>query len=236
MNKPVVHIGYDGNYYCLLSVPKRHTSYVVFSSFDEVIRNFPLSMFDVKVRLIDKVLLIDEELLIEKKYYPNYKVITIDMVKDALKCLLSADFMVSRHFKLSEFFHSETAIRYEIENCPNTYKRLSCVLKNIKKLAEYLEIIRGANNGIPIIITSGFRSVPLNEKVGGIGSSRHCDGAAVDITCRDMVTLVDTLGWCDFPKKELDWYHNPKKNYIHIELNKYEKPEQTNYPRSYYES
>lgn len=152
------------------------------------------------------------------------------MVKDALKCLLDADFSVTKHFKLKEFFNSATAAREGIENCPNTYKRLTVVLQNIRVIAEMLEIIRAANLNIPVIITSCYRCVTLNNKVNGVCTSKHLDGAAVDITCRDLDTLADTIGWCQF--KNIKWYVNKDKNYIHIELINCNKVSPTILPQS----
>jgi len=39
--------------------------------------------------------------------------------------------------------------------------------------------------GIPFIITSGFRTIEHNQKVGGVDSSSHTKGYAVDIRCRN---------------------------------------------------
>lgn len=39
--------------------------------------------------------------------------------------------------------------------------------------------------GIPFIITSGFRTASHNKKVGGVDSSAHTRGYAVDIKCNN---------------------------------------------------
>lgn len=56
MNKPVVRIGYDGRVFALLSCPKRETVHVLFGSFEEVIEELPLQIYDIKVVLIDKII------------------------------------------------------------------------------------------------------------------------------------------------------------------------------------
>lgn len=59
------------------------------------------------------------------------------------------------------------------------------VLRNLKKLAENLEIIR-AEIGKPIKINSGYRSPEHNARVGGVKDSMHLTGKASDITVKGM--------------------------------------------------
>lgn len=42
--------------------------------------------------------------------------------------------------------------------------------------------------GVPFVITSGIRSEADNYRVGGVKSSAHLTGHAVDIACPDSVT------------------------------------------------
>ena len=37
--------------------------------------------------------------------------------------------------------------------------------------------------GKPIVVTSGFRTESHNEKVGGVSSSSHLKGLAIDVAC-----------------------------------------------------
>lgn len=41
--------------------------------------------------------------------------------------------------------------------------------------------------GIPLIVTSAYRSVEYEHSKGRSGSSSHCKGLAVDISCYDSV-------------------------------------------------
>ena len=50
------------------------------------------------------------------------------------------------------------------------------------RLVEYLDAMRQILN-MPLVINSGYRSVPHNIKVGGNLNSRHLTGIAVDIAC-----------------------------------------------------
>ena len=83
---------------------------------------------------------------------------------------------ISKHLSLAEVSRSETAKRKGINNTPSGEH-----LENFKKLAENIfEPIR-EHFGVPIHISSGYRSKELNASVGGSSSSQHCQGEAIDI-------------------------------------------------------
>ena len=89
---------------------------------------------------------------------------------------------LSPNFDLSEFTHSNTAVRKKIDNTPSATVienlRLLCinVLEPLRaKLAEVYE------KPMPIIISSGYRSPQLNKAVGGASNSQHIEGRAADI-------------------------------------------------------
>ena len=83
---------------------------------------------------------------------------------------------ISKHLSLAEVSRSETAKRKEINNTPSGEH-----LENFKKLAENIfEPIR-EHFGVPIHISSGYRSKELNAAVGGSATSDHCVGCAIDI-------------------------------------------------------
>ncbi len=86
-----------------------------------------------------------------------------------------ADIRLSRHFCLSEFTRSATAIRYGIDNEPDVDSVEA--LQNL--CIHVLEPLR-MRFGV-IRITSGYRCLPLNEKIGGSQSSQHLRGEAADI-------------------------------------------------------
>ncbi len=54
------------------------------------------------------------------------------------------------------------------------------VINNLAELAQNLEIIR-SRLGEPIYISSGWRTVDHNRKVGGVKNSQHLQGKAADI-------------------------------------------------------
>ena len=65
-------------------------------------------------------------------------------------------------------------------------------MENLKRLCRWLEQLRRRWNNLygegddPIIINSGFRSPEVNKAVGGVSTSNHLTGCAVDIRCIGM--------------------------------------------------
>ena len=87
---------------------------------------------------------------------------------------------LSEHFKLAELCKTKTGI----ENVPNEEQ-----VNNLKRLCRWLEQLRRRWNNLygegddPIVINSGFRSPEVNKAVGGVPTSNHLTGCAVDIRC-----------------------------------------------------
>lgn len=84
---------------------------------------------------------------------------------------------LTEHFTLDEFTRSTTASRLKIDNSvPHE------LIPNIQLTATKLELVRAAL-GKPIVITSGYRCPVLNKRVGGVPTSAHTKGLAVDFRC-----------------------------------------------------
>jgi len=83
---------------------------------------------------------------------------------------------LSKNLALAEVTRSETAKRKGISNMPTPEH-----LENFKKLAENVFQPIREHFGVPIHISSGYRSAALNKAVGGSASSQHCTGEAIDI-------------------------------------------------------
>lgn len=83
--------------------------------------------------------------------------------------------MGQNYFELYEFIHSDTAIKYKINNTASPE-----ILRNLDKLRYFLNNLRHFY-GKPIIVTSGYRCPELNAKVGGVPNSAHLYGYAADI-------------------------------------------------------
>jgi hypothetical protein len=80
------------------------------------------------------------------------------------------------HFTLDELTASETAERNGWDNTPNEQE-----LANLQRLAEFLEDVKEALGGKPIMVNSAFRNKQVNDAVGSKDSSQHRVGCAVDI-------------------------------------------------------
>ena len=90
--------------------------------------------------------------------------------------------MLSEHFSLKEL----TKTKYKLDNTPTV--EATANLKNICQ--NWLEDLRysygalyGEGKETPIIITSGYRSPKVNEAAGGVATSNHLTGCAVDLRC-----------------------------------------------------
>jgi uncharacterized protein YcbK (DUF882 family) len=83
---------------------------------------------------------------------------------------------LSEHLDLAEVIKSDSAKRKGLSNMPTPEH-----LENFKKLAvNVFEPIR-KHFGVPIHISSGYRSKELNAVIGGANNSDHCFGMALDL-------------------------------------------------------
>lgn len=84
---------------------------------------------------------------------------------------------LTEHFTLEEFTRSNIASRLRIDNrVPDE------LMANIQLTANKLELVRKVLD-FPIMITSGYRCPLLNARVGGVSTSAHTKGLAVDFHC-----------------------------------------------------
>ena len=83
---------------------------------------------------------------------------------------------LSNNLVLAEVIRSETAKRKGISNMPTPEH-----IENFKKLAENVFQPIRDHFGVPIYISSGYRSKALNKAIGGSLTSQHCQGEAIDI-------------------------------------------------------
>jgi zinc D-Ala-D-Ala carboxypeptidase len=92
---------------------------------------------------------------------------------------------LSEHLSLSEVIRSESAKRNGISNMPTPEH-----IENFKILAtKIFEPIR-EHFGVPIRISSGYRSAELNKCVNGSATSQHSSGEAIDID-QDQTTITN---------------------------------------------
>ena len=85
---------------------------------------------------------------------------------------------LTEHFTLAEL--TATSHR-QFDNTPNEAETA-----NLQRLAEFLEQVKAALDGKPIMINSGFRSKQVNDSVGSKDTSQHRIGCAADIRVPGM--------------------------------------------------
>jgi len=79
---------------------------------------------------------------------------------------------LSLHFTLAELTITD---HREFDNTPDEKS-----LENLKRLAIFLEEVKAIFGGKPILVSSGYRSAPVNAAVGSKEKSQHRVGCAAD--------------------------------------------------------
>lgn len=106
---------------------------------------------------------------------------------------------LSEHLTLAEATKSQTATRLGIDNSPTIahMEALRAVAKNV------FEPIRN-HFGVPVAVTSGYRSKALNEAIRGSRRSQHCHGQALDIDA-DVYGRITNAEVFHYIKNHLDF-------------------------------
>lgn len=116
---------------------------------------------------------------------------------------------LSAHFTLAELTRSTTATRRGLSNEPGLeqIEALKALCVNI------LEPLRELVGNRPIHINSGYRSLAVNQAVGGSRNSQHMTGEAADLTVDGMTTaqVFDAVRASDLPFDQVimegTWLH-----------------------------
>jgi hypothetical protein len=85
---------------------------------------------------------------------------------------------LTEHFTLEELTHTD---HREFDNTPNDTEQ-----SNLQRLAEFLETVKSALGGKPVMVNSAFRSKQVNDAVGSKDTSQHRVGCAADIRVPGM--------------------------------------------------
>jgi len=123
---------------------------------------------------------------------------------------------VSEHLSLKEVTKSNTAQRRGIDNTPTVAHLVA-----LKEVAENIFEPLRLYFGVPIGVSSGYRSKELNEAIGGSKRSQHSHGQALDldadiyrgITNADIFHRIkdhldfDQLIWEFGTDEEPNWVH-----------------------------
>tara|TARA_R100000315_G_C5194884_1_gene113994 strand:+ start:153 stop:614 length:462 start_codon:yes stop_codon:yes gene_type:complete len=119
------------------------------------------------------------------------------------------------HFTLDEMVKSQTALRLGLDNTPDPdeMESLLALCENV------LEPVR-VHWDKPVVVNSGFRSLPVNRAIGSRDSSQHAKGEAADIEIPGIDNLV-LYYWIaeelDFDQLILEFYNGePSSGWVHV--------------------
>lgn len=104
---------------------------------------------------------------------------------------------LSPNFTLEELTHTD---HRSFDNTPNDAE-----LANLVRLADFLEQVKAALGGKPVMINSAFRCKQVNDAVGSKDSSHHRIGCAADIRVPGMTPdqVVRTIIASGLPYQQL---------------------------------
>jgi hypothetical protein len=127
---------------------------------------------------------------------------------------------LSKSFTLNELTKSQEATRLGIDNIPNEEH-----IENLKILCEKILQPLRDYYGMPVSVSSGYRSVALCEAVGSSAKSQHTKGQAADFE----IFGVANKDVADFITQNLEydqcilefWNENePNSGWVHCSFNK----------------
>lgn len=106
---------------------------------------------------------------------------------------------LSHHLSLDEVVRSSTAKRLGIDNTPPQE-----VIENLKKIATHVFQPARTHFGVPLFVSSGYRSPELNSAIKGAKNSQHTSGQALDIDC-DVLGGVSNGELFHYIKEHIDF-------------------------------
>lgn len=119
---------------------------------------------------------------------------------------------ISKNFRLKEFTKSAVADKMKIDNT----KVPEYVKNNIKEMV--YQVLQPLRDYIekPITINSGYRCLKLNAAIGGVPTSQHVQGQAVDIEVDGMTSFEIAQAVLDLhlPYDQLILYND----FVHISI------------------
>ena len=128
---------------------------------------------------------------------------------------------LSANLSLKEVTKSATAIKHGIDNSPTEahYENLVAIAQNVfQPIREHF--------GVPIAVTSGYRSIDLNKRIGGSSKSQHCHGQALDLDA-DVFGKITNKDIFQYIKKNLDYDQliwefgdDADPNWVHVSYRK----------------
>jgi zinc D-Ala-D-Ala carboxypeptidase len=127
---------------------------------------------------------------------------------------------LSKNLTLFEMIRSDMAKRKGVSNQPTPEH-----IENMKVLAEKIFQPIREHFGVPIYISSGYRSAALNKKIGGSRTSQHLTGEAIDIDM-DGHPHVSNVQIFNFIRANLifdqliwEFGNNSNPDWVHVSYN-----------------
>ena len=124
---------------------------------------------------------------------------------------------LSKNLSLKEAIKSNTATRLGISNMPEQWE-----INNLRAVAENVFQPVRDHFGIPIGVSSGYRSKALNKAIGGSKYSQHMIGEALDIDA-DIYGGVTNAEIFNYIKNNLEWDQmiwefgdDDEPNWVHV--------------------
>jgi zinc D-Ala-D-Ala carboxypeptidase len=114
---------------------------------------------------------------------------------------------LSKNFSLSEMTVTSTGI----PNVP-----AGQLLKNLTYTAQQMELVRAALGNKPIQVNSAYRSDAVNRAVGGVTTSAHSFGFAVDFVCPSFGTPYEVCAQLIKAGIKFDQLIHEKRRWVHI--------------------
>ena len=114
-----------------------------------------------------------------------------------------------KYFTIKELTKTSTGI----SNIPNAEQ-----IANLTYLVENLLDEAREQLGMPITVTSGYRSKAVNKAVGGVATSQHTKGEAVDLVCKDNARLFNILKTMNFDQLIWEKGNSIQPAWVHVSL------------------
>ena len=114
-----------------------------------------------------------------------------------------------KYFSINELTKTSTGI----SNIPNAEQ-----IANLTYLVENLLDKVREKLAMPITVTSGYRSEAVNRRVGGVATSQHTKGEAVDLVCGDNAKLFNILKKMNFDQLIWEKGNNIQPAWVHVSL------------------
>lgn len=120
-------------------------------------------------------------------------------------CQLTSNFNLLEFFPNKEYHHT---INVDMDGIMNDE------FDNIKRLASVMQNLRD-RLGVPIRITSGYRTLEQNKNCQGAKNSYHLSGCACDFRCR---RLADAWNILKADENLAEVIYHKKQGFIHVAI------------------